>query len=342
MWLYVPYQSAQVEAGSNSGLNSRALECLSRSLTLNAKPQQRRSLSRAWKKKPYLKLLSGLTCEPSEMNRSALSWARLLGGKDSTCSAGDTRARTSRRRAGERVYGAIREAFGSTSLERLRRINPNCVFSRTFRGTLLAGSISFAGAFNDWVTGLRRDCLRRRKQVQAIKENDYSLWQTAVVGDTRPNNGQGVSFKEQAENWKTPHGCGNIDHTGKQGAGGEFADQVVNWPTPGANDAMRSQMSEDALIGSVDKQESRPKGKPKILAAEVCRFSRRDPVNSGDGEKSSKSRRRLNPQFVEWLMGWPFGWSDYGCSETALCQFRRRMRSRLLQLVCSEMLKAEC
>lgn len=28
------------------------------------------------------------------------------------------------------------------------------------------------------------------------------------------------------------------------------------------------------------------------------------------GEKSSTSDRTLNPRFVEWLMGWPIGWTD--------------------------------
>jgi hypothetical protein len=37
----------------------------------------------------------------------------------------------------------------------------------------------------------------------------------------------------------------------------------------------------------------------------------------------SKERRSLNPLFVEWLMGWPPGWTllawtDFACSETAL------------------------
>lgn len=28
------------------------------------------------------------------------------------------------------------------------------------------------------------------------------------------------------------------------------------------------------------------------------------------GEKSSGKTRALNPRFVEWLMGWPIGWTD--------------------------------
>ncbi|WP_210243788.1 hypothetical protein, partial [Mesorhizobium sp. B1-1-5] len=55
------------------------------------------------------------------------------------------------------------------------------------------------------------------------------------------------------------------------------------------------------------------------------------------GEMHSTERRSLNPLFVEWLMGWPPGWTllawtDFACSATALFLWRQRMRSALSQL----------
>ena len=55
------------------------------------------------------------------------------------------------------------------------------------------------------------------------------------------------------------------------------------------------------------------------------------------GSKSSPERRSLNPLFVEWLMGWPPGWTllvstAFGCSATALSRFKLDMRSALSQL----------
>lgn len=41
----------------------------------------------------------------------------------------------------------------------------------------------------------------------------------------------------------------------------------------------------------------------------------------------------LNPAFVEWLMGWPIGWTGCACAATALSRWRQRMRSELSQLV---------
>ncbi len=55
------------------------------------------------------------------------------------------------------------------------------------------------------------------------------------------------------------------------------------------------------------------------------------------GELPSKERRSLNPLFVEWLMGWPPGWTllawtDLGCSATAWFHWRAAMRSELLRI----------
>ncbi|KRR21654.1 hypothetical protein [Bradyrhizobium retamae] len=70
--------------------------------------------------------------------------------------------------------------------------------------------------------------------------------------------------------------------------------------------------------------------------------SLQDHLTSQDGDTPSKLRRTLNPQFVEWLMGWPHGWTclaltplalrDSACSATALSRWKQRMRSALLQL----------
>jgi len=46
----------------------------------------------------------------------------------------------------------------------------------------------------------------------------------------------------------------------------------------------------------------------------------------------SRRRRRLNPLFVEWLMGWPPGHALCGCSETEFTHWQRDMRGALSAL----------
>jgi hypothetical protein len=45
-------------------------------------------------------------------------------------------------------------------------------------------------------------------------------------------------------------------------------------------------------------------------------------------------RRVLNPQFVEWLMGWPIGWTAFGPVEMGLFLWLQLMRGRL-SMLCS-------
>jgi hypothetical protein len=45
------------------------------------------------------------------------------------------------------------------------------------------------------------------------------------------------------------------------------------------------------------------------------------------GAESLPGDRTLNPRFVEWLMGWPTGWTDCASAATGSFRWRRRLRS---------------
>ena len=108
----------------------------------------------------------------------------------------------------------------------------------------------------------------------------------------------------------------------------EARDQAANWPTPrvitgGGESAERKKELGRMEAGGGDLQSS----------AENFPSSRPVRTTSTHGGASSKSTRRLNPRFVEWLMGWPAGWTEIGCSATELSRFKRRMRSCLYGLL---------
>ena len=82
--------------------------------------------------------------------------------------------------------------------------------------------------------------------------------------------------------------------------------------------------------------EPQPKAGEHSLRHQADRWasSRHTPKTLMDGAASSDDRRSLNPLFVEWLMGWPHGWTllawtEFACSETELSRFKQRMRSAL-------------
>ena len=94
------------------------------------------------------------------------------------------------------------------------------------------------------------------------------------------------------------------------------------WPTPTVFDATGAQRSPEAMERAQAGRAipGRNGGAPKNLREEVVRFptpAQRD-WRSGSGRQENGHTPQLpeviggqlNPDWVEWLMGWPIGWSD--------------------------------
>ena len=72
---------------------------------------------------------------------------------------------------------------------------------------------------------------------------------------------------------------------------------------------------------------------PSVAAPTNCLLGRQAPRSGIGGQASSQSGRRLNPLFVEWLMGWPLGWTDF--APVAMESFRlwQRTHTELLRSI---------
>lgn len=98
-------------------------------------------------------------------------------------------------------------------------------------------------------------------------------------------------------------------HTNGNGAGTPLTIMAAAWPTPASRDYRTPNLQSYEERGG--------EGKGEQLANFVAhRFSPQGPTTP-DGPTSSPplhgspppSTMRLNPYFVEWLMGWPMGWT---------------------------------
>lgn len=165
-------------------------------------------------------------------------------------------------------------------------------------------------------------------------------------------NGCGTPLAMQAHLWPTPAGMCSTDRSGKAGAGGEFAQMATSWPTPSARDGRSGLASEETL-----QDNARPLNEVAVslwqtpMASEATRggntfqrgnltpsgtsrlFGHQGRATSTPGEKSSRSTKALNPRFVEWLMGLPFGWTGLEPVGTQWSRWWRRMRSELSRLL---------
>jgi hypothetical protein len=132
----------------------------------------------------------------------------------------------------------------------------------------------------------------------------------------------------QAENWATPMaadsaqgdienentkyvttGTGRLRKISNNGESGSLrlAREVKHWATPTASDdehKVTVNSSQPGLVGEVDHFNGRPVHKALKVGGKLSK-------------SDQTSLPRLNPKFVEWLMGWPEGWVGLTNSESS-------------------------
>ena len=177
------------------------------------------------------------------------------------------------------------------------KYDPDSRSWKTHQCSLLGDLESFSETWPQW--GLMRDgeCWEQRTLEQTIRGTGFGLsenkelWPTPCLPGNGGTNGKAKMKKMLANKWPTPT-CHNSN---EKGSPSEFKRDspglgtVVLWfPTPQASDNRdRGNMSNPSI------QRRLKIGKQIMLSQSVDR-------NSG----------QLNPTWVEWLMGWPLGWTD--------------------------------
>jgi hypothetical protein len=151
--------------------------------------------------------------------------------------------------------------------------------------------------------GLMRDgqCWEQTPLVPLTDETESGLWLTPTVMDGLPprnlkalerqyqKNRKGrtthstlreqVAYPPPKELWPTPTVCGNYNRKGaSQTSGDGLATFVKKYPTPTAHNAKETNAPSEAL-----------RNEPSL---------------------ASIAGGKLNPTWVEWLMGWPLEWTD--------------------------------
>jgi len=167
------------------------------------------------------------------------------------------------------------------------------------------------------------------------------LWHTPHGMSNRDHKGKvggcgGGEFAKQANNWPTPVKEQVRASTRTPGTGGKIlSEEATIWQTP-ATDSFRSRSGDRKDEMGLDQQarffptpaardyrtpnkqsyqerSGTQKGEQLQNFVEH-RFATRQDPETPSGHSSSPdgqtSRRRLNPRFVEWLMGFPISWTE--------------------------------
>jgi hypothetical protein len=113
--------------------------------------------------------------------------------------------------------------------------------------------------------------------------------------------------ESESGSWPTPqaHDChpGNPARVGRFGTehgGQNLNDEVAMWPTPRASDGSKGGPNQRGSKGDL------------MLSSAVHQFS----TPCAEEAKALGSGGQLNPDWTEWLMGWPIGWTDLKPLET--------------------------
>lgn len=133
---------------------------------------------------------------------------------------------------------------------------------------------------------------------------------------------------EEPEQWRARQTELRKKGVNGNGAGVPLAIATKEWATPTASESANRTTTEPASVTD-------GRGHGAHLSAQTMAWmdehrSLPDLTTEPDGESTSSAGRVLNPRFVEALMGFPLGWTDFELLETPSSRSRRESLSRFL------------
>lgn len=297
------------------------------------------SLQRAWRTKPWMQRLSGLTCEPLMQSRGVAAWILSLRA---------IRASLSPSQAGSKPK-LIQDTCGLTSQTLFAPSHRACASLKT-SPTIYAWALNKSTmTYTQWVIALRRACLQRKKLVLHTRGRDSLSWPTITATDAFVNKArppQKMIRKDGRNVLRTPSLAETVmqpkdfpytkQDLEKHQEGKAYTTAKVYWPTPRAQEPGSNSAGHGKGLAETAKAWPTPlardwkdtagmdeaKRRQTSLASVAFHSGPHPPTTTTDGHTSQK---RLNPQFAEWLMGWPIGWTDCAPAATAWCLWLQRM-----------------
>ncbi|YCA14055.1 hypothetical protein M1D97_10490 [Kushneria sp. AK178] len=135
-------------------------------------------------------------------------------------------------------------------------------------------------------------CSWKTAQCSLLEDSDeysetWPRWGSMRAGVAYPLPTQALPISETDSGlWPTPTVCGNYNKPGKGKSGTGLATAVTKWPTPTASACKGSSP------GALKRKDGRRRDNDRL-----------------DHAVMSREGGQLNPEWVEWLMGWPIGWT---------------------------------
>jgi len=143
-------------------------------------------------------------------------------------------------------------------------------------------------------------CFRLLKWELGIEEKDGSYWLTPTVVNVDNRSEEGIK-KKREKRLKTGRTTTPAGSLAEQVKYGHPIKSI--WPTPQAWDAKSKKQRQRTLVTFV-------KHFPTPNARDCTRDTSIKRDRLPDAVGSNKATGQLNPLWVEWLMGYPIGWTE--------------------------------
>ena len=303
---------------------------------LSGEPTPRPFSWRGWRTRPWMKLLSGTTLQPSTASLGVELWIQSLVASLALTSQLQEKVRESKRATDQD------SSLNTSGL--FAKYSPDGFLSKTCQVSLLMEQCQpYLENFPKWGSMRNGECFQQKTWAPVINARESLSWptpRTQEPGRTREGYGRGLSElvegKEQIPKfWPTPlsseHAGGTpeiIQRRRDQGRQIMLCHEARIWFTSIISDQYNT-VTTDKLI--------RKDGKCRLdklsnMSVHTGPLAQTKQTSGSDSSKSVQTSpqqlKRLSPTFVEWLMGLPTGWSlpipinqnDYKFWETESCR----------------------
>ena len=244
------------------------------------------------KKKFYRRFLSGMTYEHLMASLGVASWMSLLEDSPAKTYPLPEAAQESKENARD---------CGKNSNGSLAKYDQGSSSWKTRQLSLFGGSVEFLETWPRWGSMRNGECWAQPTHA-GIAERRRSITTDSGFGSS--------------QKIVTPHGMNNSQGQG----GGEFDKVVRKMPTPNCTGYDRAAESKNKKAIQLVQKSPTPKcsdakgakrsripGTPEYRS-NLCEFA--------ENNRDAPTGGKLNPTWVEWLMGWPLGWTDLKPLET--------------------------
>ena len=263
----------------------------------------------------------------SRLSRFGMTFAPLtedLGGAVLTWFLEASPAKTSAQP--ERVSGSTESAadYGGKWLGSLAKYDPASSSWKTHQFSLLGVLEPFLATWPRWGSMRNGVCWERPTWERRTEGNESGFWPTVTVfgnynrKGASANSGDGLATAVRM--WPTPtkaDGQGGPGCSGRDG-GLNLRTAVTLFPTPTATNTKANHMrgadkgkarAPRSYFPTPQARDHFPVHKPEYIAQKKAQGHGMSNLNDVIGGQ-------LNPTWVEWLMGWPQGWTALDASET--------------------------